>query len=317
MIGTATWQRPLHAILEWEQRLASKAGRNPLTTSVYEFIRFGIKQGWACLFGGIMLALLLATHRWYPNDAPLSRYDFLTIAAIIVQIGMLLTGLETWEEAKVILLFHLAGTLMEVFKTAIGSWIYPETSLFHLYGVPLFTGFMYASVGSYIARVWRAFDFRFLDHPSLRSIQILATVTYMNFFAHHWLPDIRLALFAAAAFLFRRTWIYYRIWQTHRRMPLLLGLALVTLFIWFAENIGTFSHAWVYPHQTQEWSPVGTAKLGAWFLLMLISYTLVASVNGITTSRQPLARPLSVGDGRRLSELGAPASELRPTPVDR
>ena len=180
MIGTATWQRPLQAILEWEQRLASKAGRNPVTTSVYEFIRFGIKQGWACLFGGLMLALLLATHRWYPNDAPLSRYDFLTSAAIVIQIGMLLTGLETWEEAKVMLLFHLAGTLMEVFKTAIGSWTYPEPSLLHLYGVPLFTGFMYASVGSYIARVWRAFDFRFIDHPSLRSIQILAAATYIK-----------------------------------------------------------------------------------------------------------------------------------------
>ena len=198
---------------------------------------------------------------------------------------MLLTGLETWEEAKVILLFHLAGTVMELFKTSIGSWIYPEPSLLHLYGVPLFTGFMYAAVGSYLARVWRVFDFHFTNHPSLRQLQLLAVATYLNFFLHHWLPDMRPVLFIAAAILFARTWIYYRIWRTHRRMPLLLGLSLVTIFIWLAENIGTFSHAWIYPHQAQQWSPVGTAKLGAWFLLMLISYTLVASVNGIKTAR--------------------------------
>ena len=29
----------------------------------YEFLLFGFKQGWACLFGGLMLALLLATTR--------------------------------------------------------------------------------------------------------------------------------------------------------------------------------------------------------------------------------------------------------------
>jgi uncharacterized membrane protein YoaT (DUF817 family) len=33
--------------------------------------------------------------------------------------------------------------------------------------VPLFTGFMYAAIGSYIARCWRLFDFRFTRHPPL------------------------------------------------------------------------------------------------------------------------------------------------------
>ena len=34
--------------------------------------------------------------------------------------------METWDEAKVILMFHVVGTGMELFKTAAGSWIYPE-----------------------------------------------------------------------------------------------------------------------------------------------------------------------------------------------
>ena len=48
----------------------------------FEFLLFGFKQGWACLFGGLMLALLLATHFLYPAVAPLHRYDALTLAAL-------------------------------------------------------------------------------------------------------------------------------------------------------------------------------------------------------------------------------------------
>ena len=33
----------------------------------YEFALFVFKQGWACLFGALMLALLLATHFLYPE----------------------------------------------------------------------------------------------------------------------------------------------------------------------------------------------------------------------------------------------------------
>ena len=62
-------------------------------------------------------------------------------------------------------------------------------------------------------------------------------------------------------------------------MPLLVGFALVALFIWFAENIGTFTAAWMYPNQRHGWTLVSLGKLGAWFLLMIISYVLVALVN--------------------------------------
>ena len=143
-------------------------------------------------------------------------------------------------------------------------------------GVPLFTGFMYAAVGSYIARAWRLFDFRFTRHPPLWALSLLALGIYINFFTHHYLRDARLALFALIAILFGRCWIHFKVWRVHRRMPLLVGFGLVALFIWLAENIGTFTAAWVYPSQRQGWSAVSTGKLGAWFLLMIISYTLVA-----------------------------------------
>lgn len=247
----------------------------------FEFLLFGFKQGWACLFGGLMLALLLATHLFYPADAPLHRYDALTLAALALQAAMLAFRLESWGEAKVIFAFHGIGTVMELFKTAAGSWIYPEPSLLHVGPVPLFSGFMYAAVGSYIARVWRIFRFRFTRYPPVWTTVLLAVAIYVNFFAHHWLPDIRLALFAVAILLFGRTWIWFTPWRTPRRMPLLVGFFLVALFIWFAENIGTFAHAWTYPDQRHGWQMVGLAKLGSWYLLMIISFVLVSQIHGI------------------------------------
>jgi uncharacterized membrane protein YoaT (DUF817 family) len=251
---------------------------------------FGFKQGWACLFGGLMLALLIGTHLFYPANAPLARYDFLTLSAIIIQVAMLGFRLETWDEAKVILAFHVVGTVMELFKTAHGSWIYPGEAVLRIGHVPLFSGFMYASVGSYIARVWRIFDFRFDHFPRRRWIVLIATAIYINFFAHHWLPDARIPIFVAVLALFWRTRVWFRPLRTYRHMPLLIGFFLVAAFIWLAENIGTASNAWMYPNQRDGWHLVGPAKLGAWYLLMIISFALVSLV-------QP-PRPFSRDDTR-------------------
>jgi len=279
--AAARWA-PLARFIRLERRIGAWAyRRGPTAQFIYEFIRFGIKQGWACLFGGLMLGLLLATHRWYPAGAYLARYDFLVLAALTIQAAMLALRMETLEEAKVILVFHIVGTVMEVFKTSVGSWTYPEPSLLRIEGVPLFTGFMYAAVGSYLARVWRLFDFEFTHHPPLWALGLLAGAIYVNFFTHHFAPDFRVLLFATAAILFGRTWVYYRVWRRHRAMPMLVGLTLVAMFIWFAENIATFARTWAYPNQLAGWTPVPVTKLGAWFLLMLISYTLVASVQGV------------------------------------
>jgi uncharacterized membrane protein YoaT (DUF817 family) len=226
-----------------------------------------------------MLALLVGSFLLYPADAPLRRYDFLTLAALAIQVLMLALRLETWEEARVIFAFHVVGTLMEIFKTGMGSWIYPETSFLRVAGVPLFSGFMYAAVGSYIARSWRILEFRFVRLPPLWLQGLLAAFVYANFFAHHYLPDIRIALLAASALIYAPCVLYFRPDRSERPMPLLLGLVLVALFIWFAENLGTFARAWVYPSQNGVWHPVSPDKLGSWFLLMIISFVLVASVH--------------------------------------
>ncbi|MGL4397204.1 MAG: DUF817 family protein, partial [Hyphomicrobium sp.] len=177
---------PLARFIDWEQAIGERAeSHGAFAHAVYEFVRFGIKQAWACLFGALMLGLLIATHYLYPRDAILARYDALVLAAVAIQIVMIWTRLETWEEAKVILVFHIVGTIMEIFKTAVGSWVYPEPSLLRVAGVPLFTGFMYAAVGSYIARCWRLFDFQFTRHPPLWALGLLTAAIYINFFTHH------------------------------------------------------------------------------------------------------------------------------------
>jgi len=253
--------------------------KGPWSLGLFEFVSFGIKQAWACLFGGVMLALLLATHLFYPDTAALSRYDFLVLAALALQLLLILSGLETWEEARVIFVFHIVGTIMELFKTAHGSWIYPEDSFLRIGAVPLFSGFMYAAVGSYLARVWRIFEFRFTRFPPLWLQGLLAAAVYINFFAHHWLPDVRLGLFAATAILYLRTVVWFRPDEVHRPMPLLIGFFLVAIFIWFAENLGTFARAWSYPGQEAGWEMVSLSKLGSWYLLMIISFVLVATVH--------------------------------------
>ncbi len=268
----------LRPFVKFEQRLGERAARSRTGAIAYEFLRFGVKQGWACLFGAIMLALLMATHLWYPKTALLARYDFLFLSAVAVQALMLAGRLETFEEAKVIFIYHIVGTVMEVFKTAAGSWIYPEEAFFRIGGVPLFTGFMYASVGSFIARCWRLCDFKFTGHPPLWPVMALALAIYINFFSHHYIADTRWLLIAASCALFSRTWIYYKVWRQYRRMPLLIACSLTTLFIWLAENIGTYTRAWVYPSQMQAWSLVSFSKLSSWFMLLIVSYALVALV---------------------------------------
>jgi uncharacterized membrane protein YoaT (DUF817 family) len=268
------------------------AGRQgPVTAAGYEFLRFGVKQGWACLFGGLLLGLMIVTKLYYPHGAAAPRYDVLVVACLVIQAILLWFRMETVEEAKVILVFHLVGTLMELFKTSTGSWHYPEFSYLRVGHVPLFSGFMYASVGSYLARVWRLFDFRFTHHPGLPAMMALSAAIYANFFTDHWGIDFRLPLLGAAALLFGRTTIYFRVWRVHRRMPLLLGFGLVALFIWFGENIATAAGAWLYPSQVKQWTMVSPAKLTSWSLLLLISYTSVAG----TMQARPRRRPTRLG----------------------
>ncbi|WP_372787026.1 DUF817 domain-containing protein [Phenylobacterium sp.] len=272
------------------------AARSRLHGWAYEFLLFGLKQAWACLFGAAMLALIVGTHFLWPSHAPVARYDVLVLGAVAIQVLLLATRLERWDEAAVILIFHVVGTCMEIFKTAHGSWIYPEPSLLRIGGVPLFSGFMYGAIGSYIARIMRLFEIRFIRWPPMWAPWLLAVASYVNFFSHHYLPDIRWGLYAASILMFWRSWFTFTPDREARRMPVLMGLVLVALFIWFAENIGTFTSAWIYPNQRHGWALVPIGKLGAWYLLILLSFVLVTIVHP----------PRAPGEGEPTNPLTTP-----------
>ncbi|KKB76671.1 membrane protein [Devosia soli] len=258
--------------------LLSRLPRGRLADGAVEFLVFGLKQAWACLFGALVLGMILLTRLWWP-EIGLNRYDAWFLAALAIQAGMIFFRLETLDEARVILIFHLVGTGMEVFKTAVGSWVYPDDALFRIGGVPLFSGFMYACVGSYMARIQRIFDITFTRYPAVPMTVLVALGIYVNFFAHHYFFDFRWLLFAAVVVLYRRSFMHYRVFRFRHRMPMLLAFLLVALFIWIAENIGTWSRAWIYPSQADGWALVGWEKLGSWYLLMLISVVLVTLVH--------------------------------------
>ena len=240
-----------------------------------KLLAFGVKQAWAALFGGLMIAALVFTA--YVDLPWLSRYDWLFIFAILIQLFMLAAKLERPREVITICLFHLVGLGMEIFKTSdqIGSWAYPGEAIFAVGNVPLFSGFMYAAVGSYIARAWRVLDLKFSHYPNRGLTLLLAVAIYINFFTHHFIYDFRYVLFAALGLLYWRVWVSYKVNTTVRSMPIIVGFILIALFIWLAENIATFTNVWLYPHQVGTWEPVGFEKMGSWLLLMVISFIMV------------------------------------------
>lgn len=248
-----------------------------LPSPVAEFTLFGLKQAWACLFGGAMLSALIVTKFIWSANWPIQRYDFLFALALIIQILMLALHLESFSEVKVIAVYHVVGTIMEVFKVHMGSWSYPESALIAIGGVPLFSGFMYGSIGSYMARAIRVFDMRFTCFPRRIWTLALSAAIYANFFGHHFTYDFRWLLFAWTVLLFRRVRIYFTVDVFIRWMPLIVAAILTSFFLWIAENVGTATGTWLYPSQ-RTWQLVSLEKMGSWYLLLFVSFTLVTLV---------------------------------------
>jgi uncharacterized membrane protein YoaT (DUF817 family) len=246
-----------------------------------EFIYFCIKEARACLFVGLFFAAVFSVPRAGVWGLP--RYDVLLIVALAIQGWMVWTKLETLDELKAITLFHVIGFALEVFKTSgsIQSWAYTDFGYTKLFGVPLFAGFMYAAVGSYIIQAWRLFDLRVIHHPPYWMAALIALLIYANFFTHHYIGDYRWYLAACALGLYARSTVIFRPLDSERRMPLLLSFVLIGFFIWLAENISTFFGIWKYPNQLGAWSMVHVGKWSSWSLLVVMTFTIVANLKHI------------------------------------
>ena len=252
-----------------------------LRRGIVEFLYFGVKEARACLFAGLFFLSIFLVPR--AGIFGLPRYDVLLIIALAIQALMIWTKLETWDEAKAILLFHIVGFVLEVFKvsSSIQSWSYSDFGYTKVLGVPLFSGFMYAAIGSYIIQAWRLFDLRIRHHPPYWMATLIAVAIYLNFFTHHFIGDYRWYIAACAVGLYARSTVVFRPYDRDRQMPLLLAFVLIGFFIWLAENISTFFGIWHYPNQLGAWSAVHIGKWSSWSMLVIMTITIVAHLKHI------------------------------------
>lgn len=242
-----------------------------------QLLRFAWVEAQCCLFA-VLFFVGLALVRLVP--LPGSSADALLIWCLAATLGLWLAGWETGREVAVIFGFHLVGLALELWKVDQGSWSYPDTGIAAVGGVPLYSGFMYAAVGSYVCQAWRRLDLRITGYRPWATAAVAALI-YLNFFTSHVFRDLRLPLAAALLLVTWRAWVRFTVGRRRYAMPLPLSFVLIGFFLWLAENAATLLRAWQYPHQEAVWSTVHAAKLGSWSLLVVVSIVLVAAVKSL------------------------------------
>lgn len=207
-----------------------------------DFWDFGLKQFRSAIFGiTIILSLIVTTFIKIPH---LARYDTLLICVIVIQMILLVSKYERAYDLIPIMVFHILGMILEIFKVKHGSWSYPDAGLFKIMDVPLYSAFMYSAIGSYIVRAIKEFDFR--------------NIFYLFILMIFWKTKFTFVL---------RTKRY--------QMPAILSFFLIGLFIYFAENIGSYFSAWTYSYQLKAWQFVDLGKISSWTLLIIVSIIIV------------------------------------------
>ncbi|TJY64090.1 DUF817 domain-containing protein [Arthrobacter sp. CAU 1506] len=239
-----------------------------------QLLRFAWLQVQCCLFAAAIFVGLAASTA---VPLPIPRYDALLVYGLVLTAAFYLLRLETGREVAVIFGFHLVGLALELFKVQMGSWSYPEEAWSKVAGVPLYSGFMYAAVGSYICQAFRRFDLRINSFPWVPAAA-LAVAAYANFYTHHYLPDLRWVIAAGFVIVLWRSRVDFTVGARSYAMPLSLSFVLIGFFLWVAENAATLLGAWQYPDQSQIWQMVHVGKWGSWALLVSLSFVLVAAV---------------------------------------
>jgi len=258
-----------------------------IRTLLVEFVVFGLKEARACIFPGIFIVIL-----FFSGPAAeflgMARYDFIFVGAVLAQVVLFALKVETRDEVLTLCAFHLLGLALEIFKThpAIGSWSYPEEGFFEVRDVPLYSGFMYAAVASYMCQAWKVLDLELRDYPPYALSVPLSAAIYLNFFTHHYIPDFRWTLALGVLVVFFKTRVYFTTWERRRSMPLVVAFLCVGFFVWVAENVSTYLGVWSYPDQLRTWNLVSFGKISSWCLLVIISFVIVADLKHARASRR-------------------------------
>ncbi len=250
-----------------------------------QFKIFVKKQASSAVFGGLLLFSIVLTH-FVPTPG-IYRYDLLFVIALIIQAIFIITRIEKPKEVFAIIVFHIMAMGMEIFKTSpeVASWAYPERAIFAIGSVPLFTGFMYSAVGSYIARAWRTLQFEFVNLPRRFLLTLMGFAIYVNFFTNHYTYDARYLLFILLVVMFWKTKFYFTLTDKRFEMHPLILNALTALFIWLAEQVSTFARVWVYPNQRDSWHLVSFQKYTSWYMLLILSFAIITTIYTKSRSR--------------------------------
>ena len=252
------------------------ATRYPLFEQLWDFF---IKQLRSVLFGAlILLGLAVSKYLALPG---LERYDWLLIYVILIQVFLLLTKFETAFDLIAILIFHIMGMILEIYKVRLGSWSYPEPGLFKFFGVPLYSAFMYSAIGSYVVRIIKEMEIEVKHWPKWYYLLGLCGLIYLNFFTDTHGLDYRNLLYVLILVLFWRTRFSFKVKKQRYEWLAVLGFFLIGLFIYFAENIGSFFNAWRYSYQLTAWRLVDLGKISSWTLLIIITIVIVVELQRI------------------------------------
>lgn len=196
-------------------------------SGVRQLLRFGWVEAQCCLFA-LLFLIGLGLVRLVP--LPGSPSDALLLWCLAVTGVLWLVGWETGREVAVIFGFHVVGLALELFKVSQGSWSYPDKGIAAVGGVPLFSGFMYAAVGSYVCQAWRRLDLRFTGYRPWATAGV-AGLIYLNFFTSHAVRDVRAVLALLLLAVTWRAWVRFTVGRRRYAMPLPLSFVLIGFFL--------------------------------------------------------------------------------------
>jgi uncharacterized membrane protein YoaT (DUF817 family) len=262
--------------------LSLKGNERKEVSFIKQFLLFAYLQARSCIFP-LIIFISLALSSLIPHGIP--RYDILLLICILAQVFLYLSGLETKDEVYVITMFHILGLIMEIHKVHRGSWSYPEEAYTKILGVPLYAGFMYASVGSYICQAWRNLSLDVIHWPASWVARVCGIAIYLNFFTNAFIPDLRWIIVVVLLIAFWRTKFSFRLNQRTYYMPAIISFLLIGFFIWMGENIATFFGAWKYAYQHVGWKMVRWHKISSWSLLVIVSIIIVGELKKLKLKR--------------------------------
>ncbi|MCI1071583.1 DUF817 domain-containing protein [Lactococcus lactis] len=238
-----------------------------------DFWDFGLKQFRSAIFGiTIILSLIVTTFVKIPH---LARYDTLLICVIVIQMILLVSKYERAYDLIPIMVFHVLGMILEIFKVKHGSWSYPDAGLFKIMDVPLYSAFMYSAIGSYIVRAIKEFDLEAINWPHWLMSVGISILIYLNFFSGTFGFDFRNIFYLFILMIFWKTKFTFVLRTKRYQMPAILSFFLIGLFIYLAENIGSYFSAWTYSYQLKAWQFVDLGKISSWTLLIIVSIIIV------------------------------------------